>query len=118
MTEDSAVLSAGIRWGSRLAALGIVIAVLSVVLSAVGVGGIDPLYWVAMLLAIVGVLGAAVRGAQSSTVRYPGGIISTMAGILVLGYGIESGHLLAVLVGVVLFVAGVVGVVVDTRRME
>jgi len=118
MTEGPDVLPDGVRWGSLLAVVGVVIAVLSLVLSLVGVDAVDPLYWVAILLAMAGVVGAAIRGAQSATIRYPGGVISTMVGVLLLGYGLESGRLLAVLVGAVLFILGVLGVVVDTRRTE
>lgn len=116
MTEGTSVLSDGVRWASRLAVVGVVLAALTVAISLVGVELIDPLYWVGVLLSIGGVVGAAILEPESSRVRYAGGVILTMVGVLVLGYGVESGNLLALFVGVIIFIVGVAGFVVDTRR--
>jgi len=116
MTEGTSVLSDGVRWASRLAVVGVVLAALTVTVSLVGVELIDPLYWVGVLLSIGGVVGAAILQSESSRVRYAGGVILTMVGVLVLGYGVESGSLSALFVGVIICVVGVIGSVLDTRR--
>jgi hypothetical protein len=45
-------------------------------------------------------------------------VISGMAGVLVIAYGIENGMLPALVVGALAVAAGVVGVVIDTQRVE
>jgi hypothetical protein len=118
MSESSDTLTDGVRWGSRLAVLGITIAVLSLAVSVVGIGSTDLLYWAGILLSIIAVTGAAIRGAQSSGFRHAGGVISAMVGVFVIGYGVENGTLLLTLVGVVILVVGTLGVILDTQRTE
>ena len=146
MSERSDTLTDGVRWGSRLAVVGILIAALSLAVSAVGIGSANPLYWAGIFLSIIAVTGAAIRGAHTtdtdgdgttdykdadadgdsipdsdeeySVVRHAGGVISAMVGVFVIGYGVENGNLLILLVGVVILVAGALGVVSDTQRTE
>jgi len=116
MSESPDNISDGMRWGSRLAVVGVLFAALSVAVSAVGIDSIALLYWAGILLSISGVAGAAIRGAQYFSIHYAGGVISTMAGVFVTGYGIENQTHLTMLVGVVVFVVGALGVVADTQR--
>jgi hypothetical protein len=118
MSESPDTLTDGVRWGSRLAVVGIIIAALSLAVSVLGIGSINPLYWAGILLSIIAVTGAAIRGAQYSVVRYAGGVISAMIGVFVIGYGVENGTLLIMLVGVVILVVGALGVIFDTQRTE
>jgi len=116
MTESADTLSDETKWGARIATAGIAVAMLFVAVALVGFGWIEPLYWVVILLAISGVVGAAVRGAESSTARYAGGVVGAMIGVLLLGYGVEDGSLWIALVGALVLVGGVLVSVVDTRR--
>jgi len=161
MSERSDTLTDVVRWGSRLAVVGISIAALSLAVSAVGIGSANPLYWAGICLSIIAVTGAAIRGARTtdtdgdgtpdykdtdtdvdgvpdseegttdtdgdgtpdseveySGFRHAGGVISAMAGVFVIGYGVENGTLLIMLVGVVVLVVGTLGVVLDTQRTE
>ena len=118
MSEHSDTLADGVRWGSRIAVAGIIIAALSLAVSVVGIGSTTPLYWAGILLSIIAVTGAAIRGAQYSAVRHAGGVISAMVGVFVIGYGVENGNLLILLVGVVILVVGAIGVISDTQRTE
>jgi len=146
MSEHSDTLADGVRWGSRLAIVGILIAALSLAVSAVGIGSANPLYWAGIFLSIIAVTGAAVRGARTtdtdddgtpdhkdtntdgdgvhdseegySVVRHAGGVISAMVGVFVIGFGIENGDLLIIPVGVVILVVGALGVIFDTQRTE
>lgn len=159
MSEHSDTLTDGVRWGSRLAVVGILIAALSLAVSVVGIGSANPLYWAGIFLSIIAVTGAAIRGAHTidtdgdgtpdykdtdgdgvpdseegttdtdgdgspdseeeySLVRHAGGVISAMVGVFVIGFGVENGILLLVLVGVVILVVGALGVIFDTQRTE
>jgi len=145
MSERSDTLSDDVRWGSRIAVVGILIAALSLAVSVVGIGSANPLYWAGIFLSIIAVIGAAIRGApttdtddgppdhkdtdsdgdgipdseeEDSIVRYAGGVISAMVGVFVIGYGVENGNLLILLVGVVILVVGAIGVISDTQRTE
>lgn len=159
MSEHSDTLTDGVRWGSRLAVVGILIAALSLAVSVVGIGSANPLYWAGIFLSIIAVTGAAIRGARTtdtdgdgtpdykdtdgdgvpdseegttdtdgdgspdseevySLVRHAGGVISAMVGVFVIGFGVENGILLLVLVGVVILVVGALGVISDTQRTE
>ena len=141
MSERSDILTDGVRWGSRLAVVGILIAALSLTISAVGIGSANPLYWAGVFLSIIAVTGAAIRGARTtdtdgdgtpdhkdtdgdgtpdseekySVVRHAGGVISAMVGVFVIGFGVENGNLLIILVGVVILIVGVLGVIFDTQ---
>lgn len=117
MSESPGTLSGGVLWGSRLAIVGVVLVALSVLVALLGINPVGPLYWTGILFAILGVSGAAIRGAQHSSVRYAGGLLSTMVGVLVIGYGVDDGGLLPLLVGVALLVVGAIEVIVDTRRI-
>jgi hypothetical protein len=66
MSEHSGTLTDGVRWGSRLAVVGILIAALSLAVSAVGSGLANPLYWAGVVLSIIAVTGAAIRGARTT----------------------------------------------------
>ncbi|MBS3761260.1 MAG: hypothetical protein KGY43_07320 [Halodesulfurarchaeum sp.] len=66
MSERSDTLTDGVRWGSRLAVVGILIAALSLAISAVGIGSANPLYWAGVFLSIIAVTGAAIRGARTT----------------------------------------------------
>lgn len=66
MSENSDTLTDGVRWGSRLAVLGLIIAALSVVVSALDIGSANPLYWTAIFLSIIAVTGAALRGVRTT----------------------------------------------------
>jgi len=118
MSERSDTLADGVRWGSRLAVVGIIIAALSLAISVVGIGSTTPLYWAGILLSIIAVTGAAIRGAQYSAVRHAGGVISAMIGVFVIGYGVENGTVPIMLVGVIILVVGALGVIFDTQRTE
>ena len=148
MSERSDTLTDGLRWGSRLAVVGILIAALSLAISAVGIGSANPLYWAGVFLSIIAVTGAAIRGARTtdtdgdgvpdseegttdtdgdgtpdseeeySVVRHAGGVISAMVGVFVIGFGVENGNLLIILAGVVILIVGVLGVIFDTQRTE
>jgi hypothetical protein len=133
MSEHSDTLTDGVRWGSRIAVVGILIAALSLVVSAVGIGSANPLYWAGIFLSIIAVTGAAIRGARTtdtdgdsipdseeeySVVRHAGGVISAMLGVFVIGFGVENGNLLIILAGVVILIVGVLGVIFDTQRTE
>lgn len=117
MSESPGTLSGGVLWGSRLAIVGVVLVALSVLVALLGINPVGPLYWTGILFAILGVSGAAIRGVQHSSVRYAGGLLSTMVGVLVIGYGVDDGGLLPLLVGVALLVVGAIEVIVDTRRI-
>ncbi|WP_257300411.1 hypothetical protein [Haloarchaeobius sp. FL176] len=148
MSERSDTLTDGLRWGSRLAVVGILIAALSLAISAVGIGSANPLYWAGVFLSIIAVTGAAIRGARTtdtdgdgvpdseegttdtdgdgtpdseeeySVVRHAGGVISAMVGVFVIGFGVENGNLLIILAGVGVLIVGVLGVIFDTQRTE
>ena len=148
MSERFDTLTDGVRWGSRLAVVGILIAALSLAVSAVGIGSANPLYWAGVFLSIIAVTGAAIRGARTtdtdvdgtpdseerttdtdgdstpgseeeySVVRHAGGVISAMVGVFVIGFGIENGNLLIILAGVIILMVGVLGVIFDTQRTE
>jgi len=118
MSERPNTLSDGVLWGSRLGVAGTVIAAIAVAVSVVGIDLANPIYWAGVVLAICGVAGTAIRGAQYSGIRYAGGVISAMVGVFVLGYGVENGNLLILLVGVVVPVVGALGVISDTQRTE
>lgn len=66
MSEHSDTLTDGVRWGSRLAVVGILIAALSLAVSVVGIGSANPLYWAGIFLSIIAVTGAAIRGARTT----------------------------------------------------
>jgi hypothetical protein len=95
--------------------VGVVLTALSVTISAVGISWAGSLYWAGILFAICGVAGAAIREAKHFGIRYSSGVISAMVGVLVIGYGVESGTLLIMLVGVVILVVGALGVIFDTQ---
>jgi len=148
MSERSDTLTDGLRWGSRLAVVGILIAAPSLAISAVGIGSATPLYWAGVFLSIIAVTGAAIRGARTtdtdgdgvpdseegttdtdgdgtpvseeedSVVRHAGGVISAMVGVFVIGFGVENGNLLIILAGVGILIVGVLGVIFDTQRTE
>jgi uncharacterized membrane protein HdeD (DUF308 family) len=161
MSENSSTLTDGVRWGSRIAVVGIIIAALSLAVSVLGIGSANPLYWAGIFLSIIAVTGAAIRGArttdtdddgtpeyndtdadgdgvldpeegttdtdgdgtpdseeESSGVRHAGGVISAMAGVFAIGYGVENGTLLITLVGVIILVVGTLGVILDTQRTD
>lgn len=118
MSESSGTLLRSVLWGSQLAVVGVVLTALSVTISILGIGTIGPLYWAGVLLTICGVSGAAIRGAHHTGFRYAGGVISAMFSVLVVGYGIDKGGFLPILVGVAVLVVSALGVVIDTRRAE
>jgi uncharacterized membrane protein HdeD (DUF308 family) len=66
MSERSDTLTDGVRWGSRLAVVGILIAALALAVSVVGIGSANPLYWAGIFLSIIAVTGAAIRGARTT----------------------------------------------------
>jgi uncharacterized membrane protein HdeD (DUF308 family) len=66
MSENSDTLTDGVRWGSRLAVVGIAIAALALAVSVVGIGSTNPLYWAGVFLSIIAVTGAAIRGARTT----------------------------------------------------
>ena len=158
MSERSGTLTDGVRWGSRLAVVGLLIAALALAVAAVGIGSATPLYWAGIFLSIIAVTGAAIRGARTtdsdgdgtpdykdtdtdgdgvpdseegtsdtdgdgtpdseeeySVVRHAGGVISAMVGVFVIGYGVENGLVSVAGVGALLVLAGVAGVVADSR---
>ena len=118
MSESSDTLIDDVRWGSRLAVVGVMIAALSLAVSVGGIGSINPLYWVGIFLSIIAVAWAAIRGAQHTIVRYTGGVILAMVSVLIIGYGVENRNLLIMLVGGVLLAIGTFGVISDTQRTE
>jgi uncharacterized membrane protein HdeD (DUF308 family) len=161
MRERSDTLTDGVRWGSRLAVVGILIAALSLAVSAAGIGSANPLYWAGIFLSIIAVTGTAIRGARTtdtdddgtadykdtdtdgdgipdseqgttdtdgdgtpdseeeySVVRHVGGVISAMVGVFVIGFGVENGNLLIILVGVVILIVGSLGAIFDTQRTK
>ena len=117
MSEAPDSLSKGVRWGSRLAAVGLMIAALSVVVASAGLEVVGPLYWIGILLSVGGVVGAAVREAQNSDGWYEGGAILALVGVLVIAYGIENGGILPTVVGALAIAAGAGGVIVGTQRV-
>ncbi|MEY7850978.1 hypothetical protein AB7C87_17460 [Natrarchaeobius sp. A-rgal3] len=117
MSENPDSLSNGVRWGSRLGAVGLTIAAVAVIVSSAGLELAGQLYWVGIVLSIGGVAWAAVRGAQHSSGWYGGGVISALVGVIVVGYGIENEVMLATIVGVLAVAGGVGAVVVATRRL-
>lgn len=118
MSEHPPEPSGGVLWGSRLAIFGMALAVLTLPVASVGLSFARPLYWVGIVVSISGTVGAAVVGTQNSTIGYGVGVVSAIAGVLVVGYGIQNGTLLAVVPGGFMLIAGAAGVVVDTRRMD
>ena len=118
MSEIPETLSNGVLWGSRLAVVGVVFAALSAFVSVIGIDSSGLLYWAGILIAICGVSAAAIRGGQYSGVPYTGGVISAMAGVVMLGYGVDNGGLLPMLIGIAILVVGAFGVVVDIQRTE
>jgi len=66
MSEHSDTLADGVRWGSWIAVVGIIIAVLSLAVSVVGIGSAPPLYWAGVFFSIIAVTGAAIRGARTT----------------------------------------------------
>jgi uncharacterized membrane protein HdeD (DUF308 family) len=66
MSERFDSLTDGVRWGSRLAVVGILIVALSLAVSAVGISSANPLYWAGVFLSIIAVTGAAIRGARTT----------------------------------------------------
>jgi uncharacterized membrane protein HdeD (DUF308 family) len=117
MTESADPLPDDLRWGWRLALGGLAMAALAMAVTSVGIGAVGPLYWVGIVLSVGGISGAAASGTLNWSAWYGGGVISGMAGVLVIAYGIENGMLPALVVGALVVAAGVVGVVVDTRRV-
>jgi len=118
MSEHSDTLADGVRWGSRIAVAGIIIAALSLAVSVVGIGSASPLYWAGILLSIIAVTGAAIYEAQYSAVRQAGGVISAMVGVFVFGYGVENQTVLIVLFGAFILVGGALAVILNTQRTE
>jgi uncharacterized membrane protein HdeD (DUF308 family) len=116
MTDASTRTIDGVRWSVQLAAIGLAIAALTVVVRFLGLGLPNPLYWLGILLSLGGIVGAAAYGSQYSNWQYGVGVISAVVGVLVLGYGVEKGVLLAAVVGVLVVIVGAAGVVVDTGR--
>lgn len=118
MTESADPLPDDFRWGWRLALGGLTMAALAAAVSSVGIDAVDPLYWVGVVLSTAGLSGSAASGTLHWSGWYGGGVISGMAGVLVIAYGIENGMLPALVVGALAVAAGVVGVVIDTQRVE
>jgi len=118
MSKSPDTLTDGVRWGSRIAVVGVMIAALSLAVSIGGIGSLNPLYWVGILLSIIAVIWAAIRSAQHTIVRYTGGVILAMVSVLIIGFGVENRNLLIMLVGGVLFAIGALGVVSDTQQTE
>lgn len=116
MTDKSRSTADGVRWTGRLAILGFAIAAVTAIAATLGRTLPDPIYWLGIVLSIGGILGATAVIARSSHIGYGAGVISAMAGVLVIGYGFESEILLVTIVGGILVLAGATGIVVDTRR--
>lgn len=116
MTETDGHGPDGVRWSSRLAAVGLSIAVSAVAVASLGVRLPPALYWLGIAVSLGGVAGGAAYGSRSSGMRYGAGVLSALIGVLVAGYGVESGVLPAVAVGIVAVVVGTVGVIADARR--
>jgi len=102
----------------RIALVGLSLACLAVITSLTDLGSYPQLYWISILLSILGIVGAAALGSRHSTLRYSGSVISTLVGVLIIGRGIEN-HLTPIaVIGVFIVIAGIVGVMTDTRRLE
>jgi len=114
MSELPGTPSNAVLWGSRLAVVGVLFAVLSASVSVIGLDSVALLYWAGNLLAICSVSVAAIRWAQYSGSLYTGGVISAMAGVVMLGYGVDNQSVFAMLIGVTILVVGASGVVIDT----
>jgi uncharacterized membrane protein HdeD (DUF308 family) len=106
------------RWSVQLAAVGLAIAALTVVVGFFGLVLPSSLYWIGILLSLGGIVGAAAYGSRDSNWQYGAGVISAVVGVLVLGYGVEKGILLATVVGVLLIIVGVAGVVTTRREVQ
>lgn len=115
MTDASMPTTDSVRWSIQLAAVGLAIAALIVVVGFIGLDLPNPLYWIGILLSVGGIVGAAAYGSQYSNWQYGAGVLSAVVGVLVLGYGVEKGRLLAAVVGVLVVIVGAAGVV-NTRR--
>ena len=116
MSELPTTISESILWSIRIAAVGVMFAALSASASLIGIDSIGLLYWPGILLAICGVSVAAIRGGQYSGFPYTGGVLSAMAGVLILGYGVDSQRILPMLAGIAILVSGAFFAIVNTRR--
>jgi len=120
MTDSSNTRSTRtrIRWSWRVAVVGLGMAVVSFLLASLGPEPFQPLYWVGIAVALVGLVGSAVFGAQDSNARYGIGVLAAVVGVLVLAFGVENGIVPVAAGGALLIIAGAIGVVTDTRRPE
>jgi hypothetical protein len=118
MTEPSDPLPESVNWSVRLAAVGLGLATLTVVVASVGPTLPGLLYWSGITLSIGGVVGAAAYGSSGSSYQYGAGVVAAVVGVLVVAYGVESGTLSTTVVGVVVTALGVAGVLLDTRGVS
>jgi len=110
MSEHLPESSDGHLWGARLAIAGLMVAILTLSVASVGFSFASPLYWVGIVISIGGTVGAVVNGTQNSTIWYGAGVASAMIGVLIIGYGVQNGILLALVPGGLMLVAGAIGV--------
>ena len=119
MTTDASMPTAdSSRWSVQLAAVGLAIAALTVVVGFLGLELPSLLCWIGILLSLSGIVGAAAYGSQNSNWQYGAGVISAVVGVLVLGYGVEKGVLLATVVGVLVIIVGATRVVTTRHDVQ
>jgi len=118
MTERAREDADGVRWTGRLAVAGLAIAAVTALVASLGLVLPDVVYWLGIVLSLGGVIGAAVYESRGSSVRYGAGVVSAVAGVLVVAYGIENGVLPATLLGVLVVGVGAAAAIVATRRTE
>ena len=112
MTEDAGYDTDGVRWSGRLAVAGLAIAAVTAAVASLGPAPPAPVYWLGIAGALGGTAGVVVR---SPGKRAGAGVLATIGGVLAIGYGVENGLGSVAGVGALLVLAGVAGVVADSR---
>jgi uncharacterized membrane protein HdeD (DUF308 family) len=115
MSDSSEPSEDAVRWTGRLAAAGLGIAAVVGTVAALGISLPGSVYWLGIVVALGGILGATVVIFRASSAKDALGVIAAVFGVLLCGYGVENGVLVATVVGVLFLVVGAIGVVVDTR---
>lgn len=99
----------------RAAVAGVALALVAGLLALVGFDVLQPVYWLGVGIAFVGIAATASFGSRRSTIRYGVGLVSIALGVLVVGIGVHPGPLPLTVVGALVSVAGMVLVGYDTN---
>ena len=107
-SETAATDSYRLRVGLTVASIGVVFAVLFGLLALVGPSVFVQGYPLGIGLALAGLALTAIVGSRLQSAKYGGSIIAVVVGVLIVGFGLETGRLLETVVGVLCVVVGIV----------